>query len=148
MTCYSTSLFIFRRDLRLQDNTALHEALRLSTQVIPCFIFDPRQVEPHPHQSKPGLQFMLQSIDDLQQQLREAGGKLALYHALPKQAVKQLAEQQQSLSRGKASFELRILSKITSAYDSHAERSPLYIRAWDTVILAGMPESRHMDVKV
>ncbi|PPK65139.1 deoxyribodipyrimidine photo-lyase type I [Methylobacter tundripaludum] len=93
MTSYSTSLFIFRRDLRLHDNTALHEALRLSQQVIPCFIFDPRQIEPHPYQSQPGLQFMLQSIDDLQQQLQTAGGKLALYHAPPEQAIKQLAEQ-------------------------------------------------------
>jgi deoxyribodipyrimidine photo-lyase len=95
VTQYATSLFIFRRDLRLHDNTGLLEALRLSGQVIPCFIFDPRQIEPHPYQSKPGLQFMLQSIDDLQQQLREVGGKLALYHALPEQVVKQLAERQQ-----------------------------------------------------
>ncbi|MDO9270748.1 MAG: deoxyribodipyrimidine photo-lyase [Methylobacter sp.] len=95
MTAYSTSLFIFRRDLRLEDNTALLEALRLSWQVIPCFIFDPRQIEPHPYQSKPGLQFMLQSIQDLQQQLQSVGGKLALYHALPEQVVKQLVEQQQ-----------------------------------------------------
>jgi deoxyribodipyrimidine photo-lyase len=95
MACYSTSLFIFRRDLRLHDNTALLEALRVSMQVIPCFIFDPRQIEPHPYQSKPGLQFMLQSIDDLQQQLQEVGGKLALYHALPEQVVKRLHEQQQ-----------------------------------------------------
>ncbi|MGZ5054025.1 MAG: cryptochrome/photolyase family protein [Methylobacter sp.] len=94
MACYSTSLFIFRRDLRLHDNTALFEALRVSRQVITCFIFDPRQIEPHPYQSKPGLQFMLQSLDDLQQQLREVGGKLALYHALPEQVVKQLHEQQ------------------------------------------------------
>ncbi|MCF7964599.1 MAG: DNA photolyase family protein [Methylobacter tundripaludum] len=93
MTSYSTSLFIFRRDLRLHDNTALHEALRLSQQVIPCFIFDPRQIEPHPYQSQPGLQFMLQSIDELQQQLQTAGGKLALYHEPPEQAIKQLAEQ-------------------------------------------------------
>lgn len=95
MTCYSTSLFIFRRDLRLHDNTALHEALWLSMRVIPCFIFDPRQIEPHPYQSKPGLQFMLQSIDDLQQQLQSEGGTLALYHARPEHVVKQLFEQQQ-----------------------------------------------------
>lgn len=94
MARYSTSLFIFRRDLRLYDNTALHEALRLSEQVITCFIFDPRQIAPHPYQSRPGLQFMLQSIDDLQQQLQSAGGNLALYRALPEQIVKQLVEQQ------------------------------------------------------
>ena len=95
MTRYATSLFIFRRDLRLHDNIGLLEALRLSGQVIPSFIFDPRQIEPHPYQSKPGLQFMLQSIDDLEQQLQSVGGKLALYHALPEQVVKQLAKQQQ-----------------------------------------------------
>lgn len=94
MIRYSIALFIFRRDLRLYDNTALHEALRLSERVIPCFIFDPRQIEPHPYQSKPGLQFMLQAIDDLQQQLQAVGGKLALYHALPEQVVKQLVGQQ------------------------------------------------------
>ncbi|MGZ4953857.1 MAG: cryptochrome/photolyase family protein, partial [Methylobacter sp.] len=95
MTQYSTSLFIFRRDLRVQDNSALLEALRLSEQVIPCFIFDPRQIEPYPYQSKPGLQFMVESIYDLQQQLQSAGGTLALYRALPEQVVKRLHEQQQ-----------------------------------------------------
>jgi deoxyribodipyrimidine photo-lyase len=95
VTQYATSLFIFRRDLRLHDNTGLLEALRLSRQLIPCFIFDPRQIEPHPYQSKPGLQFMLQSIVDLQQQLQTVGGKLAIYHALPEQVVVELAEQQQ-----------------------------------------------------
>ncbi|MGZ4976579.1 MAG: cryptochrome/photolyase family protein [Methylobacter sp.] len=94
MTQYSTSLFIFRRDLRLQDNTALLEALRLSAQVIPCFIFDPRQIEPHPYRSKPGLHFMLQSIRDLQRQLQDVGARLMLYHALPDQIVKCLHEQQ------------------------------------------------------
>ena len=94
MTPYASSLFIFRRDLRVHDNTALNEALRLSGQVLPCFIFDPRQIEPHPYQSKPALHFMLQSISDLQQQLQTAGGKLGLYHALPEQVIRSVFEQQ------------------------------------------------------
>jgi deoxyribodipyrimidine photo-lyase len=94
MTRYASSLFIFRRDLRVYDNTALNKALRLSGQVLPCFIFDPRQVEPHPYQSKPALQFMLQSIRDLQQQLQTAGGKLGLYHALPAQVIRSVFQQQ------------------------------------------------------
>ena len=94
MTQYASALFIFRRDLRVHDNTALNEALRLSGQVLPCFIFDPRQIEPHPFQSKPALQFMLQSISDLQQQLLSAGAELALYHALPKQVIRSVFEQQ------------------------------------------------------
>ena len=91
---YAKSLFIFRRDLRVHDNTALNEALRLSRQVLPCFIFDPRQIAPHPYQSNPALQFMLQSISDLQQQLQAAGGKLGLYYDLPARVIRNLHEQQ------------------------------------------------------
>ncbi|MGZ8241115.1 MAG: cryptochrome/photolyase family protein [Methylobacter sp.] len=94
MSHYSTSLFIFRRDLRIQDNTALNEALRLSQQVIPCFIFDPRQIQPHPYQSKPAMRFMLQSINDLERQLQAMGGKLSLYHSLPQEVIKAVHEHQ------------------------------------------------------
>ena len=94
MNPYASSLFIFRRDLRVHDNTGLNEALRLSGQVLPCFIFDPRQIKPHPYQSKPALQFMLQSISDLQKQLQTAGGKLGLYHDLPELVIRNLYEQQ------------------------------------------------------
>ena len=34
------SLFIFRRDLRVFDNTGLLEAARLADEVVVCFIFD------------------------------------------------------------------------------------------------------------
>ncbi len=91
---YTNSVFIFRRDLRLQDNTGLNEALRLSKQVLPCFIFDPRQIEPHPYQSKSALQFMLQCLTDLQQQLKALGAELGLYQALPLQVISQLVRQQ------------------------------------------------------
>ena len=94
MSSYATSLFIFRRDLRLHDNTGLNEALRLSDQVIPCFIFDPQQIDEHPYQSKPGLQFMLESIRDLQQQLLSISGKLILFHESPQQAIQRLFKQQ------------------------------------------------------
>ncbi len=35
---YQTSIFIFRRDLRLTDNTGLIHALAESREVIPLFI--------------------------------------------------------------------------------------------------------------
>ena len=40
MSKFKKSLFIFRRDLRLEDNTALIDACVHSKEVIPCFIFD------------------------------------------------------------------------------------------------------------
>ena len=76
----------------MTDNTGLNEALKLSGQVIPCFIFDPRQIEPHPYQSLPGLRFMLQSLRDLELQLQTAGGQLALFRGEPAQVVRQLFE--------------------------------------------------------
>ncbi|CAD6873944.1 cryptochrome/photolyase family protein [Methylomonas fluvii] len=80
---YKTSLFIFRRDLRLDDNTALNAALNDSRQVIACFIFDPRQIQTHPYQSTPGLQFMLESLSDLQQQLQQQGALLYIFNDQP-----------------------------------------------------------------
>lgn len=88
---YETSLFIFRRDLRLDDNTGLNAALALSRRVLPCFIFDPRQIEAHPYQSRPGLHFMLQALAELEQRCSATGGKLAFFLDDPCSVIRQLA---------------------------------------------------------
>jgi len=90
---YSTSLFIFRRDLRIHDNTALNQAISCSRAVLPSFIFDPRQIQPHPYQSKPALQFMRQSLIDLQNEFISLGFRLALYADLPIAVVKKAVQQ-------------------------------------------------------
>jgi deoxyribodipyrimidine photo-lyase len=90
MSRYPLSLFIFRRDLRLEDNSGLNAALTLSRQVLPCFIFDPRQIRPHPYQSLPGLRFMRQSLADLQAQCFAAGGELSLFYEFPDRVIREL----------------------------------------------------------
>ena len=87
---YSKALFVFRRDLRCDDNIGLAATLDVATQVIPCFILDPRQIEPHPYQSKPALQYMLEALGDLDLQLRVLGGRLQIFQGLPEEIVKQL----------------------------------------------------------
>lgn len=87
---FAKSLFIFRRDLRLYDNSGLNAALQQSEQVLACFIFDPRQTEPHPYQSQPGLQFMLEALQDLQQQFLALGCRLGFYHGQPEQVIDRL----------------------------------------------------------
>lgn len=42
---YKRSLFVFRQDLRLHDNTALIEAMKNSEEVLPIFIHDARAIE-------------------------------------------------------------------------------------------------------
>lgn len=76
---YQKSLFIFRRDLRCDDNTALIRALSDSRSVIACFIFDPRQIDPHPYQSQRALSFMLESLADLQEEIARRGGRLYFF---------------------------------------------------------------------
>lgn len=93
MIHYKRSVFIFRRDLRLQDNSGLSQALAASQQVIPCFIFDPSQVDFHRYRSAPGLQFMLESLLDLEQQLARHNGRLAVFYDDPERVVARLISQ-------------------------------------------------------
>lgn len=86
---YSKSLFIFRRDLRVDDNTGLIHALHSSHEVLPCFIFDPRLLQEGKY-SKNALQFMLESIRDLEVQLDALGGRLYLFSGLPHEVISQL----------------------------------------------------------
>jgi deoxyribodipyrimidine photo-lyase len=64
------SLFIFRRDFRLNDNTALIECYKKSEQVIPIFIFTPEQVSNNEYFSSNAFQFMLESLEDLDNELK------------------------------------------------------------------------------
>ena len=90
MKTYAKSVFIFRRDLRLSDNTGLNAALTQSEQVSAVFIFDPQQIQPHPYQSQNGLQFMLEALADLQQQLAKQQARLYLLSGKPEQVINDL----------------------------------------------------------
>lgn len=90
MKKYKLSLFIFRRDLRLDDNTGLIEAMKNSETVMPCFIFDPRQVENHPYRSDHALQFMLESLGDLQGQIGKHEGKMYFFYGEPEQVLAEI----------------------------------------------------------
>ena len=92
MADYQTALFIFRRDLRIEDNTALNAALTRADTVIAAFIFDSRQVQAHAYHSKPAFQFMLESLLDLQQQLTAKGGLLHVFYGEPEQVVGELKQ--------------------------------------------------------
>ncbi len=79
MATFERALFIFRRDLRLEDNTALIAALKRFRQVIPVFIFDPRQVDDNPYKSDNAIQFMVESVLGLDRSLRERGARLFIF---------------------------------------------------------------------
>lgn len=63
---FKKGLFIFRRDLRLRDNTALNEALTQCKEVSLLFIINPEQVTTeNSYRSLNALQFMGEALKDL-----------------------------------------------------------------------------------
>lgn len=89
---FKRALFIFRRDLRLQDNTALNSAAAAAETIIPSFIFDPRQTERHRFRSSNALQFMIESLRELEQELLSRGGRLHYFLGKPDIVVEQLID--------------------------------------------------------
>jgi len=85
---FRKSLFLFRRDLRLEDNTGLIFALKSSEVVIAAFIFTPEQIERNPFRSDHCLKFMIESLKDLENQLKKKGGKLFFFKGKPEEKDK------------------------------------------------------------
>lgn len=73
----SHSLFLFRRDLRLADNTALNEALRAGRPVLAVFIVDPYLMKRWQHSAR-RMAFLFQSLQQLRIAVKERGGTLVL----------------------------------------------------------------------
>ncbi|MGD1997844.1 MAG: deoxyribodipyrimidine photo-lyase, partial [Candidatus Dependentiae bacterium] len=90
---HTRALHIFRRDLRLADNTALLHALHNSTEVIPCFILDPRQVsDKNNYRSLHAMQFMFASLRELDEALRRHGSQLYLFYGEAEKVVLDLLQ--------------------------------------------------------
>ncbi|WP_440952651.1 cryptochrome/photolyase family protein [Methanococcoides sp. FTZ1] len=93
MSRFQRSLFVFRRDMRVEDNTALLAALGMSEEVIPCFIFDPRLSDPAKKNfNRNAFQFLLESLEDLRGQLDAVAGRLYLFSGLPEDVMGNLLE--------------------------------------------------------
>jgi len=80
-------IFLFHRDFRIIDNTALHALAATVDEIIPCFIFDDRQINDHPYRSLFGLQFLIESVTDLASQIHAAHGHLNILHGNPVQVI-------------------------------------------------------------
>lgn len=89
---FKKSVFIFRRDLRLCDNTGLIAACQNSEVVIPIFIFDPLQVEKNEYFSPAAFQFMLQSLTEVDQALRKKNTELFFFSGSSHDVLKDLIQ--------------------------------------------------------
>lgn len=95
MKRYAKSIFIFHRDLRLYDNTALREALSQSHEVIPIFIITPEQCgEKNTYKGAPALQFMLNSLKELDLELRKKNSRLFFFYGSTHEVVAKLIQKE------------------------------------------------------
>jgi len=82
-------LMIFRRDLRVKDNTALNWLLSRCTEVHCIFILDPAQINPAKNKffSAPAMRFMLDCLIELQEQI-----PLRILHGDPYDVVTKISD--------------------------------------------------------
>lgn len=89
-------IYWFRNDLRLKDNQALSAAVGSAAEIIPVYVFDPRQFE----KTKLGFRrtgalrtrFLIESVAELRENIRQKGGDLLIRTGTPETIVAKLAE--------------------------------------------------------
>ncbi|MEJ7694503.1 deoxyribodipyrimidine photo-lyase, partial [Daejeonella sp.] len=87
------SVFWFRRDLRLNDNTALYHALRSPYPVVPIFIFDPEILDKLPDKDDKRVSFIHQTLQSLDADLRNHGSSLYVLYDEVKDAIKTILDE-------------------------------------------------------
>jgi deoxyribodipyrimidine photo-lyase len=88
---YDNGLFIFRRDLRIIDNIGLNLANTKCKNIYTVFIFTPEQVSSaNKFKSDNSVQFMIESLADLQKQIKKMGGNLLTFYGKNETIVEEL----------------------------------------------------------
>jgi len=90
-TKLENGLFIFHRDFRIVDNIGLIEASKLCKNLYTCFIFTPEQVGfSNEYRSQNAIEFMIESLEDLEFQLHIKNGKLLILYGKQTTILKEL----------------------------------------------------------
>ncbi len=86
---YPRSLFIFRQDLRLHDNTALYRAMNESEAVLPIFIRDSRADEDFGEED-PRFWFIAEALTEIDSELQRNNWTLLIYKGIPEKIIPEL----------------------------------------------------------
>ena len=76
------AVFWFRRDLRLEDNVALHNALKTGGKIFPVFIFDENILDNLP-KNDARVSFIYQTLHQLDTELKKVGSSLLIKKGNP-----------------------------------------------------------------
>ncbi|MDX1532926.1 MAG: deoxyribodipyrimidine photo-lyase, partial [Nitrosopumilaceae archaeon] len=92
MEKFQKSLFLFTRDLRIEDNTGLIQACKNSENVLPCFIFNPKIS--WLKDSKIRTQFLIESLFDLEDQFNKKDSKLNIFSGKLNEVIQKIINEQ------------------------------------------------------
>ena len=92
-----TALFWHRRDLRINDNKGLFEALKQNKIVHPIFIFDKSILDKLPNNDQRIL-FIYQEIESLKKSYQNLGSDLWVYYGEPSEIIPKIAQELNSSS--------------------------------------------------
>ena len=80
----------FRRDLRLDDNAALHHALKSDQPVLPIFIFDKNILDDLEDKADRRVEFIHAALIEMQEQILQLGSSMEVYYGNPIELYKSL----------------------------------------------------------
>lgn len=83
-------IHIFRRDYRIVDNTSLISASKKYKDIIPIFIFTYKQIRDNSLKSEICVKFLVESLKDLDKQLKKVNSKLRIYYGDEFQIIEHL----------------------------------------------------------
>ena len=87
------SICWFRRDLRLNDNTAFYHALKSPYPVLPVFIFDPEILGKLSDKNDKRVSFIYHTLQDLNKQCQEHGSSFYVMYDKLEEAFRKLFEE-------------------------------------------------------
>ena len=86
------SVFWFRRDLRLEDNIGLFQALASDYPVLPIFIFDITLLETLEDKTDRRVDYIHQALSEINRTLKAYDSKLTTFYGEPVQVFKELCQ--------------------------------------------------------
>lgn len=143
---YKTAILLFRRDLRLHDNSALNAALRQAGEVYPCFILDKTLLD-QLDGNLPRVQYLLCALQELDDNLHARGLQLHVLYDKPAEGLARL----QKAFKADAVFFHRDISPYATRRDAtlqrHCQQSGIACHTVDDVTLHPPEETLKADGK-
>lgn len=87
------NIFWFRRDLRLEDNCGLHEALQSDVKVLSIFIFDREILDQLNDKKDKRVDYIHQALEKINQELKEHETVIKTFYGKPLEIFEKLAQE-------------------------------------------------------